>query len=165
MPHKLQGDSGRQRLKFWISAWLPVAIAIAIIALESNKAFGADHTSRPLRMIWETIFGPVANGQWQIIHIAIRKTGHFFGYGLVGITWLRAWWMTLPHSHFLEDAFLALMGTALVASCDELHQTYLPNRTGTPWDVLLDCCGAVTLQLLVYMWLRIFRPRKLAREE
>jgi VanZ family protein len=57
------------------------------------------------------------------------------------------------------------MGTALVASLDELHQSYLPNRQGSPWDVLLDCCGAITIQLLVYIWLRLFRPRRLMRTD
>jgi VanZ family protein len=161
----LQEHSGREGLKFWISAWLPVAVGIGIIMMESTKSFGADHTSHPLRLIWEAIFGPVSNAQWVIIHLVIRKTGHFLGYGFIGVAWLRAWWMTLPHSHFLEDAFLALMGTALVASLDELHQSYLPNRNGSPWDVLLDCCGAITLQLAVYLWLRLFRPRKLAHED
>ena len=52
-----------------------------------------------------------------------------------------------------------------MASLDELHQTYLPNRTGSLWDVLLDCCGAIALQLLVYAWLRLFRPKKLIRAE
>jgi VanZ family protein len=73
--------------------------------------------------------------------------------------------MTLPHSHFPEDAFLALLGTSLIASLDEYHQTFLPNRTGSIWDVLLDCCGALTLQLIVYLYLRIFRPKQLARAE
>jgi VanZ family protein len=133
--------------------------------VESTKAFGADHTSHPLRVLWEAIFGPTSNARWEIIHIVIRKSAHFLGYGFIGVAWLRAWWMTLPHSHFLEDAFLALIGTSLVASLDELHQSYLPNRTGSPWDVLLDCCGAITLQLAVYIWLRLFRPRRLIREE
>ena len=57
----------------------------------------------------------------------------------------------------------ALLGTALVASCDEWHQSFLPNRTGTPWDVLLDCSGALTLQVLVYVFMRVFRPKRLAR--
>ena len=138
---------------------------MGIIMLESTRAFGADHTSYPLRWLWEAIFGAISNARWEIIHFLIRKSGHFLGYGFIGVAWLRAWWMTLPHSHFLEDAFLALMGTALVASLDELHQSYLPNRQGSPWDVLLDCCGAIALQLVVYAWLRLFRPRKLARAE
>jgi len=158
----LQGDSRRQSVKFWISAWLPVAVGIGIIMLESTKWFGADHTSGPLRLLWEAIFGTVSNARWNLIHFLIRKSGHFMGYGFLGAAWLRAWWMTLPHSHFLEDTFLALMGTALVASLDELHQSYLPNRTGSVSDVLLDCCGAIALQLAVYLWLRLFRPRTLA---
>jgi VanZ family protein len=97
------------------------------------------------------------------VHHVVRKTGHFFGYGFIGLAWLRAWWMTLPHSRFLHDALLAVLGTALVASCDEWHQTFLPNRTGSAWDVLLDCCGAITLQFVVYMYFRLMRPKRLAR--
>jgi VanZ family protein len=161
----LQQHSGRHGLKFWIGAWLPVAVGIGIIMLESTPSFGADHTSHPLRWLWEAIFGPVSNARWEIIHILIRKSGHFLGYGFIGVAWLRAWWMTLPRSRFLEDAFLALMGTALIASLDELHQSYLPNRNGSPWDVLLDCCGAIAMLLAVYIWLRLFRPRNLTRTE
>jgi VanZ family protein len=53
----------------------------------------------------------------------------------------------------------------MVASSDEFHQTFLPNRTGSPWDVLLDCCGAIVLQLVVYVFMRSFKPKRLARVE
>lgn len=151
-------------LKFWLRAWLPVAFAIGVILLESTEWFGSDHTSHLLRWLWENLFGRVSPARWEMIHHLIRKCGHFFGYGFMGLAWLRAWWMTLPHSHFLTDAVLALLGTAMVASCDEWHQTFLPNRTGTPWDVLLDCCGALTLQLLVYVFMRTVNPKQLVRE-
>ena len=134
-----------------------------MIAVVSTEAFGADHTSIPLRAIFETIFGHVTNARWEVIHMLIRKTGHFMGYGFIGLAWLRAWWFTLPRSHFFMDALLALLGTALVASSDEWHQTFLPNRTGSPWDVLLDCTGAITLQLIVYLFMRTMRPKRLAR--
>ena len=80
----------------------------------------------------------------------------------LGLAWLRAWWMTLPKSQFFTDAGLALLGTALIASCDEIHQTFLPNRTGSAWDVLLHCTGALVLELLVYLFVRTFRPKRLA---
>ena len=55
---------------------------------------------------------------------------------------------------------LAMAGTFLVASADEFHQSFLPNRTGTPWDVLLDCCGALVAQLIIFLiMLRFFRKR------
>jgi VanZ family protein len=153
----------RSGLLYWIYVWLPVAIGIAIIVIESTELFGSDNTSVPLRHIFEAMFGRVSDMNWEIIHHLIRKSGHFLGYGFIGLAWLRAWWFTLPRSHFVPDAMLALMGTALVASCDEWHQTFLPNRTGTPWDVVLDCTGAIVLQLLVYIYMRSFRPKRLAR--
>jgi len=156
-------SSRRTGIKFWLNAWLPVLVGIAVIALESTELLGADHTSGPLRRLFEALFGRLSWRQWEQIHHIIRKTGHFVGYGAVGLTWLRAWWMTLPHSRFLQDAALALAGTALVASLDEWHQAFLPNRTGSPWDVLLDCTGALALQVVVYVYMRTFRPKKLAR--
>ena len=154
-------SSSRRGLRFWISAWLPVAVGIAIIAVESTKYFGADHTNGPLRRFYEALFGPLSNATWGTIHLIIRKSGHFLGYGLLGLAWFRAWWMTLPFARFLFDAELALLGTALVATCDEWHQRFLPNRTSSPLDVLLDCCGALIMQWLVYLYLRLSRSTAL----
>lgn len=149
--------------RFWISAWWPVAVCVAIVAVSSSTWLASEHTSGPLRSIWQALFGHVSNARWNVIHYYIRKTGHFTGYGFIGLAWLRAWWMSLPHSKFLQDTMLALLGCALMASCDEYHQTFLPDRTGSPWDVLLDCCGALTLQLIVYIFMRVARPKRLMR--
>jgi VanZ family protein len=157
-------SSKRRGPGFWIGAWWPVAAAIAVILCESTEYFGAEYTSGPLRRIWEFLFGHVGDTLWDQIHHLVRKTGHFLGYGVIGLAWLRAWWMTLPRSRFLTDATLALAGTAVLASWDEWHQSFLPNRTGSPWDVLLDCCGALTMQLLVYINMRLFRPKKLLHQ-
>lgn len=146
-----------------LSAWIPVVLGIAVIVIESTEFMGADHTSGPLRALFQAIFGAVPDARWEIIHHSIRKSGHFIGYGLIGLAWLRAWWMSLPHSRFLPDTILALAGTAVMASADEYHQSFLPNRTSSPYDVLLDCWGALTLQLLVYLFMRITRPKQLLR--
>jgi VanZ family protein len=140
-----------------------VTVGICVIALESTAAFGADHTSGPLRWLWEHVFGQVTDQSWDVLHHYIRKTGHFVGYGTMGLLWLRAWWMSLPRAGFLLDATLALLGTAMVAGSDELHQSFLPNRTGVPSDVLLDCCGAVALLLLTYLFIRLRWPKRLPK--
>jgi VanZ family protein len=150
--------NNQRGLRFWINAWWPVAVGTAIIAMESTTYLGSDHTSGPLRWIFQVLFGRVNGDHWENIHHLIRKSGHFLGYGALGLAWLRAWWMTLPYSKFHVDAGLALLGTAFIASCDEFHQTLLPNRTGTPWDVLLDCCGALVMQWIVFIAMRLFRP-------
>lgn len=155
--------SNRRSALFWISAWLPVALGIAMIMVESTEWLGADHTTHPLRIFFQAIFGHISDAQWDRIHHILRKSGHFIGYGLIGLAWLRAWWMTLPHSRFLTDAFLALLGTAAIATADEYHQSFLPNRGSSPWDVLIDCSGAIALQLVVYIFMRVARPKRLAR--
>ena len=155
--------SNRHSLKYWLNAWVPVLLGVVVIMLESTEYLGAEHTSGPLRWLFETLFGRFNDEVWKLVHHVVRKSGHFLGYGVIGLAWLRAWWMTLPHSRFFQDAFLALLGTAMVAGADEWHQSFLPNRTGTPWDVLLDCSGAITLQLVVYIFMRVTKPKRLAR--
>jgi VanZ family protein len=148
---------------FWVKTWLPVVVAIGLVAIESTAFFGADRTSGPLRHIWEWLFGPVTDRHWHIVHVLIRKTGHFTGFGLIGLTWLRAWWRTLPHAPFFRIEMLAFIGTALVACGDEYHQSFLPNRTSSPRDVLLDCIGALVTMLVIHLYLRLKAPAKLAR--
>jgi len=147
----------RRGVLYWISAWWLVAACIYIVSIESTPDFGADRTSHPLRWLVQLFTGPLSDATWQTIHYFMRKTFHFVGYGVQGLAWFRAWRMTLPDARLLAQAGLALLGTALVASCDEWHQTFLPNRTGSPWDVLLDCCGAAALIGMAWMYMRFFR--------
>jgi VanZ family protein len=150
-------------LGFQLYAWVPVLLAIGVIGIESTPYFGADHTSGPLQHFVEIFTGPLTQPQWWRLHIIIRKCGHFTGYGLVSAAWFRAFWMTWGTQRTrtmrrLSAHALAMAGTFLVASADEFHQTFLPNRTGTPWDVLIDCCGALLAQLVIFLiMLRFFR--------
>jgi VanZ family protein len=145
-----------------IRTWWPVVVMIAVIFLESTPSFGSDHTSGPLRMIYQALFGHVTDDRWEIIHHYIRKTGHFVGYGLVGLSWLRAWRITRLDWRFRTCALFAMIATALIASADEFHQSFLPNRTSSPWDVLIDCSGALGMLLIARAVIRLRRPRRLA---
>ena len=51
--------------------------------------------------------------------------------------------------------------TALVASLDEWHQTYLPKRTGTLHDVLLDSMAALLVQGVLFVILRSREPEQI----
>jgi VanZ family protein len=138
-------------------------LGIALIILESTAAFGANRTAGPIRWLLQLIFGPISDSRFDIIHHLIRKSGHFIGYGLIGLAWLRAWLMTLPHERFRNLVALSLLSNLLLATWDEWHQSFLPNRGSSPWDVLLDCCGTSAMYLLAYWWLRRRRPGRLQR--
>jgi VanZ family protein len=152
------GDTPRTRCGFgrWASAWVPVAFCIGIIAAESTVAFGADHTSGPLQHFFEFLLRRhFTQPEWWRLHMAIRKGGHFTGYGIQSVAWFRAFWMTWrvndPTRSRVAVHGLAMLGTFFIASCDEFHQTFLPNRSGSFWDVMLDCSGALVLQLVIWV--------------
>ena len=138
---------------FW--AWLPAAIGVGVIILESTETFSASNTSGPLRGIWQSIFGVEPDARWELIHHLIRKTGHFIGYGTLSLLFYHAWRRTAEIVHRrtfrIENVLYALACTLIVASGDEYHQTLLPGRTGRAQDVLLDMAGACVLQLLFWV--------------
>ena len=161
-------SSSRRSWRWLGSSWLPAIVGIAIICIESTGTFSAENTSSWLRPVFERIFGVFQDERWALLHHYLRKSGHFLGYGLLGLAFLRAWLCTLkPTRAFLLDArsillrrrlratAFAIASTAFIASCDEFHQSFIPDRTGVPSDVLLDTCGACVLCLLV--WLVRFR--------
>lgn len=143
---------------WWLSVWLPVVVAVSVICIESTNTFSAQNTSDWLRPIAQRLVGVLSDSGWAAIHHYLRKTGHFVGYGTVGFTFLRAWLYTRARPGAMsllawrvESSILAIFSTAVVASADEFHQTFLPSRTGTPVDVLLDTTGACTLCLIVWL--------------
>jgi VanZ family protein len=150
---------------WWFKVWTPVLIAIAVICFESTNTFSSEHTGRWLRPIVQRLFGVMSDGTWDLFHHYLRKAGHFVGYGTVGFTFLRAWLHTLGRrgptsllSWRVESSILAILSTAIVAIGDEFHQTFIPSRTGTPLDVILDTCGACAMSLFV--WLICWSKRK-----
>ncbi len=149
--------------------WLPVFVMLLVIARESTHAFSSDQTSAVLRPVYQTVFGTVNDLRWEAIHHGMRKSGHFVGYGVLGLTWLRAWLYTwlLPLRAVTAVRWrglawrMAIACTAVVASFDELHQTWLADRTGMATDVLLDTTGAVSFCGVVGMWW-LMRRRRIA---
>ena len=95
--------------------------------------------------------------RFAVVHVILRKTGHFVGYATLSLLLFRSWRATFPRLSTrwcLQWATLAFVGTALVASLDELHQTFLPSRTGRFEDVVLDSTAALIAQIVVFAILR-----------
>ena len=138
-----------------LKAWIAAILWMIVIAIESTKWLSAHNTSRILFPVLHYLFG-LGYSSFQHWHFYMRKAGHVFGYGLLSILLFRAWRETLPalnHSRWtIRWAAMAVIGTAIVASLDEWHQSFLPSRTGTVHDVVLDTCAAIAAQILVLLW-------------
>ncbi len=136
--------------------WTPALLGIVVIAIESTATFSAANTSSWLRPIAEAIFGRLTDPTWELAHHLLRKTGHFLGYGTLCVLFLRAWLLTLAATTRLTERAWrlsawarAILSTAFIASCDEIHQSFLPSRTGMFSDVVLDTIGATLVSGLV----------------
>ncbi len=76
----------------------------------------------------------------------IRKTAHFFIYALLGF--LAACQSRLYGMRGWQQTGMVVSATFLYACSDELHQRFVPGRSGQWSDVLLDTVGAVTGYLI-----------------
>lgn len=87
-------------------------------------------------------------GTWDLI---LRKLAHMTEFGV--LWWL--WWRAMP----TRSPWPAVVITALYAISDEVHQTYVRDRHGTPVDVVIDMLGVA---IAVAVTRRLFSARATA---
>lgn len=136
-------------------AWIPALMGIAVICGESTNVMGAGHTGVWLTELAAAMGHP--NGPVGVLNHLLRKSGHFAGFGILGLCFARGWRSWLRRRISVSWSGLRMRAGALgiasvfvVASADEIHQIFLPTRGASVWDVLLDTSGAVTLNVLVF---------------
>jgi len=146
-----------------LKAWIAAILWLIVIAIESTAYLSAHNTSRFLYPLLHYLFA-LDWDRFEHWHFFIRKGGHVFGYGLLSFLLFRAWRETLPVLNGARWTFrwanIAVLGTALVASLDEWHQSYIPSRTGSVYDVMLDTCAGIGAQILVFLWMTLRASRK-----
>jgi VanZ family protein len=152
-----------------LRAWLPAALWLVVIAVESSSLLASSETSRFLLPLLRSIFPDASRSDLLYLHAFIRKLGHFSGYAVLSVLLFRGWWATmivrasgvrprtsaaqmwgtkrLPSWRAMLPAWsaramwLAMLGTALAAALDEWHQSLYAARSGRLTDVLLDSAG------------------------
>lgn len=125
---------------------------------------GGSHTQVLVNDVWRAVLG---KWHWNItgtVNQVIRKVGHFFGYGTIGLLFRSAWHSSirahlvainyrrldsrlLGRRLMLSASGLSVLCTFAVGCLDEWRQKYVPGRVGSLRDVLLDTAGALVLNL------------------
>lgn len=146
-----------------LKAWIAAILWLILIAIESSALLSAHNTSRILYPLLHFLFG-LDWERFDVWHFYIRKAGHVVGYGILSVLLFRAWRATLPAMSdvkwTLRWTTIAILGTALVASLDEWHQSFIPSRTGTIRDVVLDTCAGIGAQAIIFLWWMSRRKRE-----
>ena len=134
--------------------------------MESTDKLSSEHTGDLLYKVIHRLFGDVNLYDVMVWNFRLRKTGHVIGYGILSLLLLRGWRRTLAQARatlgratvglvtYGRTAILAWLGTVFVAAMDEWHQSFIPSRTGTWHDVVLDSTAALVFLSAAYFWMR-----------
>lgn len=151
-----------------ISVYLPLLMGLAVIATESTRTMGASHTADWLLAIVNHFHSQTHTDGFEEFNQLLRKSGHFLGYGLLGVVAARVWYAfmrTRSTARWFATRFNAAMAgiftAAIVANFDEIHQLFLPGRGGCVKDVLLDTSGALLLNAIYFALLTVRRKQKI----
>jgi VanZ family protein len=159
--------------------WWAALVWLGVIRLESTEAASSTNT---LGLIHSVLaFLHITGWAWQVNYF-LRKSGHFMGYGILAVLVFLALrntnrdrlalalprrWGTCLHDLWRMEWVWFGMGVAVItAALDEIHQSFLPSRSGRWQDVVLDTCGAAVLQVVLYffsLWALKRRRKRLAQ--
>lgn len=120
---------------------MPVFAWMLLIFAGSTDLLSAEHTSRYFVPFLRWFDPHITFSTIVAIHAIVRKVGHFTEYAiLAALLWraLRGTFTTLGRFALAAAAFLV---TAAFAMSDEFHQSFVPTRTASPRDVMIDCLG------------------------
>ena len=116
----------------WTKRWGPAILIMAIIFIASATP-GSDTPNF---------------GAWDVL---IKKAGHMLGYALLAAAYFRAlsWRPQAARTQLIAAACLALC----YAASDEFHQKFVPGRTSSIYDILVDMTGAA-IGIALLSWSR-----------
>jgi VanZ family protein len=131
---------------------------MAIIFAGSTDLMSAEHTSRIIVSLVRWFFPTISPLTLVRLEFFLRKAAHVSEYAVLAVLLYRAFVHTMFQSRRVLSAGLVLLSCAAYAASDEFHQSFVPSRTASLRDVMIDVCGA-TLAMVLY-WLLATRDRK-----
>lgn len=91
----------------------------------------------------------------EFFHFLIRKSAHFFAYFILGILVIHA--VRRNNVYHLQGFLLAFLICIIYATTDEMHQLFIPGRSGEVKDVLIDSAGSITGIIIYLLITRLLR--------
>jgi VanZ family protein len=149
-------------LKNFLKHWLPVLIWLGVIFLGSTDMLSAEHTSRFLVPFLRWIDPQISFATLNAIQLGIRKLGHLTEYAILAMLLWRALRSGTRWQMKMSILFLvAALASVIFAASDEFHQSFVPSRTASPNDVMIDICGALIGLLSCLMFAARKRPERI----
>jgi len=151
---RLHQSSPAQRLR----RYGPLVFWIGLIWFASSQEFSAGNTSRIIGPLLLWLFPNIAETQIAMVHSVTRKAAHFVEYAILAFLARRAF-VSSGRSFIQRNWFaLSLVVVIVVALMDELHQSFVPSRTGSIYDSAIDIVGGLTMLLLTWFCCPLLKP-------
>jgi VanZ family protein len=129
---------------------LPPILWAVCIFIFSTTLFTSDNTSRFIIPLLHFLFPSASMATLEWMHHLIRKGGHLSEYFVLCILVFQ--WLRGGRSGWNWKWALCAVAIAAAYACtDEFHQIFVPGRTASPWDVLIDTCGAALAQVVLFL--------------
>ncbi len=145
-----------------LKQWLPAILWAIVISLASTDAFSSSHTSTVFFPLLRWLFPSASPEALERMHFFIRKSAHFTEYFVFSVILLQSL-RGEERGWRLRWAIWAVAIAAEYSALDEFHQSFVPSRTASPWDSLLDTTGAAAAQVVLGLW-RFVRRRLVNRD-
>jgi len=133
----------------FLSRYLPLLLWLAFIAFASSDSFSAGNTSRIIGPLVLWLFPNTTPETLAVVHFITRKLAHLTEYAILGFLAARAF-RSSPrpaiHTHWFLISFALIVTYALI---DEYHQSFVPSRTASIYDSLIDIAGGLTALLII----------------
>jgi VanZ family protein len=139
----------------WWKAYLPVLLWMSVIFIGSTDLGSSQRTSRIIGPILKWFKPDVSEETIRAVQAVVRKGAHVTVYAFLAALVWRATRVARGISVFNSgwswpEMWGIVFICALYAVTDELHQTYVQTRQGSPWDVGFDSAGAAAALLLIW---------------
>ena len=149
-------------MKSFLKYWLPLFIWLGVIFVGSTEVMSAEQTSRFLVPFLRWLDPQISFATIAAIHFALRKLGHLTEYAIfAALLWRALRCGTCLQAKMSILFLLVWLAAAIFAVTDEFHQSFVPSRTASPIDIMIDICGAMIGLIICMMFATQGRSRPL----
>lgn len=141
--------------------WLPVIVWMGLIFLISTDLGSAGHTSQIIVPVLKWLKPDISVDTIDLFQTIIRKGGHLTEYAILALLTMRAINLSRQNqperqsAGYFRSAVIALLIAAIYAATDEFHQSFIPSRTASIYDVLIDTTGAFVALGAATLWKKL----------
>ena len=147
-------DFSRTRWTRRMKNWLPVFAWAGLIFFFSTDQFSSSNTSPIVESLASWVLPGISSQAVEMIHGAVRKFGHWSEYFVLATLILKALQDETGKKWDSPHVTLTLVFVFLYAASDEFHQIFVPSRTASVGDVIIDVVGGICGILWMYWYSR-----------